>query len=65
MAKADPAIFHLVCERLHLSPAEILFVGDTPSADIKGPQAMGMGAMLISDFISRDLADNLSIASTA
>jgi hypothetical protein len=31
-------------------PAEILFVGDTPSADIEGPRAVGMPAMLISDF---------------
>jgi HAD superfamily hydrolase (TIGR01509 family) len=50
LAKPDPAIFHLVCDRLSLQPAEILFVGDTPSADIDGPQAIGMSAMLISDF---------------
>jgi HAD superfamily hydrolase (TIGR01509 family) len=50
LVKPDPAIFHLVCDRLGISPAEILFVGDTPSADIEGPQAIGMPAMLISDF---------------
>jgi hypothetical protein len=48
--KPDPAIFHLVCDRLGLSPAEILFVGDTPSADIEGPRATGMPATLITDF---------------
>lgn len=64
LAKPDPAIFHLVCEKLGLPPEEILFVGDTPSADIEGPRAVGMPAMLISEFMSRDLADNLALAST-
>jgi HAD superfamily hydrolase (TIGR01509 family) len=50
LVKPDPAIFRLACDRLGLQPAEILFVGDTPSADIKGPKAIGMSAMLISDF---------------
>jgi HAD superfamily hydrolase (TIGR01509 family) len=50
LVKPDPAIFHLVCDRLRLQPVEILFVGDTPSADIDGPQAIGMSAMHISDF---------------
>jgi HAD superfamily hydrolase (TIGR01509 family) len=50
LSKPDPAIFRLVSDRLGLQPAEILFVGDTPSADIEGPQAIGMPAMLISDF---------------
>jgi HAD superfamily hydrolase (TIGR01509 family) len=50
LLKPDPAIFHLVCDRLGFLPAEILFVGDTPSADIEGPRAIGMPAMLISDF---------------
>jgi len=50
LVKPDPAIFHLVCDRLSFLPAEILFVGDTPSADIEGPRAIGMPAMLISDF---------------
>ena len=50
LVKPDPAIFHLVCDRLGLQPAEILFVGDTPSADIEGPHAIGMSAMHISDF---------------
>ena len=50
LLKPDPAIFHLVCERLGFPPAEILFAGDTPSADIEGPRAIGMPAMLIADF---------------
>ncbi|UVF22496.1 HAD-IA family hydrolase (plasmid) [Microvirga terrae] len=50
LAKPDPAIFRLVCDRLELQPAEILFVGDTPSADVDGPRAIGMPAILIADF---------------
>ncbi len=50
LVKPDPAIFHLVCNRLGVGPAEILFVGDTPSADFEGPRAIGMPAMLISEF---------------
>jgi HAD superfamily hydrolase (TIGR01549 family) len=37
LVKPDPAIFHLVCDGLGLQPAEILFVGDIPAADIEGP----------------------------
>jgi HAD superfamily hydrolase (TIGR01509 family) len=47
LAKPDPAIFHLVCERLGFQPAEIIFVGDTPSADIDGPRAIGMPPILV------------------
>lgn len=50
LVKPEPAIFRLVCARLGLQPAEILFVGDTPSADIEGPRAISMPAMLIADF---------------
>lgn len=50
LAKPDPAIFHLVCERLGFAAQEILFVGDTPAADIEGPKAIGMPTMHISAF---------------
>jgi HAD superfamily hydrolase (TIGR01509 family) len=49
LVKPDPAIFRLVCDRLGFRPAEILFVGDTPSADVEGPRAIGMPAVLISE----------------
>jgi HAD superfamily hydrolase (TIGR01509 family) len=50
LVKPDPAIFRLVCDRLGFQPAEILVLGDTLSADVEGPKAIGMPAMLISEF---------------
>ncbi|WP_162419704.1 HAD family hydrolase [Microvirga brassicacearum] len=50
LIKPDPAIFWLVCDWLHLRPAQILFVGDTQSSDVDGPRSIGMPAMLISEF---------------
>jgi len=65
LAKPDPAIFRLVCDRLGLQPAEILFVGDTPWADIEGPRAIGMPAMLIAEFesfINRMIGEDVELA---
>jgi HAD superfamily hydrolase (TIGR01509 family) len=61
LVKPDPAIFRLVCHQLGCQPAEILFVGDTPAADIEGPGTIGMPAMLISEFeasMKHNLAHN-------
>lgn len=43
-AKPEPAIYAAVCERLDVSPAHVLMVGDTYEADVVGPQAFGMQA---------------------
>jgi HAD superfamily hydrolase (TIGR01493 family) len=45
--KPEPVIYRAVCEALALSPGEILFVGDTFDADVEGPKAFGMKALLI------------------
>lgn len=50
MAKPEPGIYLLVCERLGLAPGRILFTGDTPDADVAGPRAAGMRALPIADF---------------
>lgn len=42
--KPDPAIFHAAAACLGLPPADILFVGDNPAADIGGAHAAGMPA---------------------
>ena len=41
-AKPDPRAYAAVAGALTLTPAEILFVGDEPHADVLGPQAAGM-----------------------
>ncbi len=41
-AKPDPRAYEAVADALTLEPAEILFVGDEPHADVLGPRAVGM-----------------------
>jgi 2-haloalkanoic acid dehalogenase type II len=41
-AKPDPRAYARVSELLTLKPAEILFVGDEPHADVDGPRTAGM-----------------------
>lgn len=41
-AKPDPRVYHALADALTLRPAEILFVGDEPHADVVGPKAVGM-----------------------
>lgn len=45
--KPDPAIYAEVCRRLECRPAEVLFVGDTPEADLHGPRRYGMRSLLL------------------
>ena len=41
-AKPDPRAYNALAEALTLKPAEILFVGDEPHADVVGPRTAGM-----------------------
>jgi 2-haloalkanoic acid dehalogenase type II len=41
-AKPDPRAYLALADALTLPPAEILFVGDEPHADVLGPKAAGM-----------------------
>jgi putative hydrolase of the HAD superfamily len=41
-AKPDPRAYLALADALTLAPAEILFVGDEPHADVVGPRAVGM-----------------------
>lgn len=43
--KPEPAIYGQVLNGLEVDPGKVLFVGDTPRADIEGPQAAGMQAV--------------------
>ena len=40
--KPHPSIFNLAVSHFQLEPCDILFVGDSPSADIQGAQGVGM-----------------------
>ena len=51
--KPKPAIYAHVAERLGLPPETILFSGDTPEADVDGPRAAGIQAMLIGELEAR------------
>jgi 2-haloalkanoic acid dehalogenase type II len=48
--KPDPAIFRHACEALGVTPAEAVYVGDDPEADIVGAQQVGMRAVWINRF---------------
>ena len=41
-AKPEPQAYSAVADALTLQPAEILFVGDDPQADVAGPRSAGM-----------------------
>lgn len=47
MAKPDPGIFQLACNRLGAAPACCVFVGDNPVADIRGAASVGMYTIYI------------------
>ncbi|HYW83323.1 MAG TPA: HAD family hydrolase, partial [Spirochaetia bacterium] len=44
VAKPDTRFFQAACDALHLPPSELLCVGDTPAADMRGAQAAGIDA---------------------
>ena len=47
ITKPDPRIFQIALDRLAVSPAETIMVGDSPSADIAGAHAAGIRAALL------------------
>jgi len=46
-AKPDPRAYAQLADALTLKPAEILFVGDEPHADVAGPRTAGMQTVWI------------------
>ncbi len=46
-AKPHPSIFRAALEALDVAPAEVTFVGDTPSVDVFGAQGAGLRGVLI------------------
>lgn len=45
--KPEPAIYQAACRMLRCHPRDVLFVGDSPRADLQGPVAYGMTAVLV------------------
>lgn len=47
--KLELEIYAAVLDGLQLDPGKVLFVGDTPRADIEGPRKAGMKAMHVDE----------------
>ena len=47
LRKPDPAIFHLACSELGVSPIEAVYVGDNPIADVEGARDAGLRSIFI------------------
>lgn len=50
LTKPDPRIYHLALERLGVTAADAIMVGDSPSADVDGALAVGIRAALIDPY---------------
>lgn len=51
--KPDPAIYHLICERLAVAPTEALFVGDGGSDELVGASAVGLQPLWATWFLEQ------------
>ncbi|WP_165490473.1 HAD-IA family hydrolase, partial [Protofrankia symbiont of Coriaria myrtifolia] len=45
LAKPDPRVYALTCERLGVNPGDVVFLDDTPAA-VEGARAAGWQAVL-------------------
>lgn len=59
--KPEPEIYQAVCEQLGLPPARILFIGDSPRCDEKGPREFGMKSLLLNRKTGQTLKSLLGI----
>lgn len=62
--KPDPIIYARACQRLYCAPGDVLMVGDTVEADVEGPRAFGMQALLLDRkqrYRTRDSLPSLSV----
>lgn len=57
--KPEHAIYQFLLDQLGCTAADVLFVGDTPSADLYGPISVGMSARLIDRKAGQTLDDIL------
>ena len=57
--KPDPQIYQHLIDQLWCTADEVLFIGDTPLADVEGPSNFGMLARLINRKDGQTLNDVL------
>jgi len=50
ISKPDPAIFHLALDAVGVDAAHAVFVGDTPSVDVRGARAAGVAPILVDPY---------------
>lgn len=65
LAKPDPAIFRLACERLGVDPAETAHVGDRLDLDARGAADAGLRAVWLDRSAAGDAAAAAGIATIA
>ena len=58
--KPEPEIYQYLIDQLNCNPKEVLFIGDTPLADVTGPMAFGMSARLIDRKKGQKISDILA-----
>lgn len=60
--KPNPEIYRVALRTLAVEPAEVVFVGDRVREDVRGPQSLGMRAVLTHEFRQEDPADSAPLA---
>lgn len=52
--KPDPEIWHRALERIGVSPADALYVGDAPTIDVEGARGAGLAGVLVDPYAQYD-----------
>lgn len=60
--KPNPEIYRVALRSLSVDPADVIFVGDRVREDVRGPQSLGMRAVLTHEFRQEDPADAAPLA---
>ncbi|MZQ86343.1 HAD-IA family hydrolase [Paenibacillus sp. 5J-6] len=59
LAKPNPMIYQLACERIGVSPAESLFIGDGGSNELNGAAKAGMMAYQATWFVPANISERI------
>jgi 2-haloalkanoic acid dehalogenase type II len=57
--KPNRAVFQALCDRLHCAPAEVLYVGDSPQADVHGARHAGLRTAWVRRSESMEYPDDI------